>query len=541
MGILRGPGSRSILLAASLVFSAAAHAVCTGPPAMTAQLHAHPTAENAVQLGSWFASHKQFDCAVVTFRDAIKTNPQSAQLYYLEGLALVGEGKTTEAIPAMQASIRAQADVIKPHLLLAYLYDKQDHPDEAAEQWKLALKIDPKNEQALEGLSGQLLAQHDFVSVVGLLSNAPRTEKLAINLSQAFGMLGHLDEANAVLTEALKSSPDSVPLASAMTVVLVNQLHYQEAVNAMQHAVEKNPGSMEAKVQLFRVLVLTNRINQARPMGPKLLAERPHDSEVLYLNGIVERITGDTAASKAHLEEAVALDPTFFNSHYNLGKVLVIRGEWQEAKEQLEKALELGAIEPEVHYELAMALRGLGDREGSIAESKKYQDLRKIEEDGLQASMAASNGDKELAAGNVPEAISNYREASDDVPDNALYKYKLAIALHRSGDLAGERAQLEAAVKLNPALAGAQKQLGYLLARSGDSAGSIEHFQMAVKAAPGWVEAWVNLAAEMAEAGQFADARKAVAMALRIDPGNADAKELSDQLARDPSAQQPNP
>jgi tetratricopeptide (TPR) repeat protein len=207
----------------------------------------------------------------------------------------------------------------------------------------------------------------------------------------------------------------------------------------------------------------------------------------------------------------------------------------------LEKALELGAIEPEVHYELAMALRGLGDREGSMAESKKYQDLRKIEEDGLQASMAASNGDKELAVGNVKEAIGNYREALDDVPGNASYRYKLAIALHRSGDMEGERAQLEEAVKLNPALAGAQKQLGYLLARSGDSAGSIEHFEMAVKAAPAWVEAWINLAGEMAEAGQFADARKAVAMALRLDPDNPQAKELSDQLARDPSAHQATP
>jgi len=541
MGSLRGPVSRWISLAASVGFASTAQAACTGPQAMTAKLRAHPTIENAVELGNWFAGHKLFECAVATFRDAIKANPQSAQLYYLEGLALVGEGKPDEAVPALQSSTRLQADVIKPHLILAYIYDKQAQHDAAMEEWKLALKIDPRNEQALEGLSGDLLAGRDFVSVIGLLRNAPRTEKLSINLAQAYGVLNHLDEAGAVLTEALKASPDSVPLATAMTVVLVNQLHYQEAVNLLQHVVEKNPGNMEAKVQLFRVLVLTNRINQARPMGPKLLAERPHDPEVLYLNGVVERIVGDAAQSKAHLEEAVSLDPNFFNSQYNLGKVLVILREWKEAKEHLEKALELGAIEPEVHYELAMALRGVGDREGADVEIKKYQDLRKVEEDDLAGAMSAANGDKELAAGNVSEAIRNYRAALDSVPGNASYKYKLAIALHRSGDLKGERAELEGAVKLNPALAGAQKQLGYLLARCGDSAGSIEHFEMAVKAAPAWVEAWINLAGEMAEAGQFADARKAVAMALRLDPDNPQAKELSDQLARDPSAQQATP
>jgi predicted TPR repeat methyltransferase len=96
-------------------------------------------------------------------------------------------------------------------------------------------------------------------------------------------------------------------------------------------------------------------------------------------------------------------------------------------------------------------------------------------------------------------------------------------------------------VKLDPKLAGAQRQLGYLLARSGDAAASIEHFQMAVQDAPGWVDAWINLSGELAEAGQFAEARHAVEMALRLDPANAQAQKLSDQLARDPSAQQANP
>jgi predicted TPR repeat methyltransferase len=64
---------------------------------------------------------------------------------------------------------------------------------------------------------------------------------------------------------------------------------------------------------------------------------------------------------------------------------------------------------------------------------------------------------------------------------------------------------------------------------------------MAVQDAPAWVDAWINLSGELAEAGQFAEARNAVQMALRLDPSNALARKLSDQLARDPSAQQANP
>jgi Flp pilus assembly protein TadD len=291
-------------------------------------------------------------------------------------------------------------------------------------------------------------------------------------------------------------------------------------------------------VELFRVLVLTNHIDLARPIGPKLLAERPRDSEVLYLNGIVERSVGDYPQAKTHLEAAVAIDPSFFNSRYNLGMVLVFLHEWKEAAEQLEKAVALGATEPQVHFELAKALRGLGENDRALEEMKQYQQLKKAEEASLEAAEAAAQGDKDLDAGKVAEAIAHYREAAEGQPDNGFYKFKLAVALHQSGDGAGERAQLEAAIKLKPDLAGAQEQLGYLLSRSGDAEGAIEHFRLAVRATPAWVEAWINLAGELAETGKFAEARDAVATALRLDPGNAEAHELSDQLARDPAAQQ---
>jgi tetratricopeptide (TPR) repeat protein len=541
MGIQRRRSTQWILLAACMGFTGTAHAACTGPQAITAKVHAHPTTENAILLGSWFASHHQFECAVVTFRGAIKANPGSAQLYYLEGLALVGWGHTAEALPALQESIRLESDVVKPHLMLAGLYDQAAQRDKAEEQWKQALGIDPHSVPALEGLSADLLARQDYMDVIGLLRDAPRTERLAINLSKALGMLNYLDDANKVLTEALKLSPGSIPLASAMTVVLVKQLRYQEAINLLQQTVQKNPGNQEAEVQLFRLLVLTNHIDLARPIGPKLLAQRPHDSEVLYLNGIVERSIGDYALAKSHLEAAVAIDPDFFNSRYNLGMVLVFLHEWKEAAEQLEKAIALGATQAETHFELAEALRGLGENDRALEEMKQYQGLKKAEEAGLEAATGAAQGDTDLAAGKVTEAIAHYREAAEGQPDNANYKFKLAIALHKAGDTDAERAQLEEAVKLEPDLAGAQEQLGYLLSRSGDAEGAIEHFRMAVQATPAWVEAWINLAGELAEDGHFAEARDAVATALRLDPANAEARELSDQLARDPAAQQAHP
>jgi Flp pilus assembly protein TadD len=287
--------------------------------------------------------------------------------------------------------------------------------------------------------------------------------------------------------------------------------------------------------------VLTNHINQARPLGPKLLAVRPKDPEVLYLNGIVQRSVGDYAQAKTLLEQAVQIDPNFFNSRYNLGMVLVFLHEWQEAKDQLEKAIALGAPQSEVHFELAKALRGLGDTDRATEEMKKYQQMKKDDEAELEASEAAAQGDKDLDDGKINEALGHYHDAADGQPSNANYRYKLAIAMNRAGDATDEREQLEQAVKLDPKLAGAQNALGYLLSRGGDVDGAVQHFKMAVESAPGWTDAWINLAAELAVGSHFAEARQAVSKALELDPGNAQAKELSAQLAKDPAAHQEHP
>ncbi|HKD59433.1 MAG TPA: tetratricopeptide repeat protein [Terracidiphilus sp.] len=541
MAVRRGAWSAGFVLTGVLVSSASAYAVCNGPQPLVTRLKAHPTTDNAVVLGSWYASRKQFDCAISTFQTALKGDPKSAQLHYLVGLAYVDSNRNAEALPNLQRAVELDPQVIKPHMVLAYLLDQSGKHAEAEQQWRASLAIDPKSTMALEGLSADMLAREDFQGVILLLRDAQLTEKLSINLAQALGRLNYINEAHQVLERALNASPNSVPLASAMTVVLVKQQRYQEAINLLQHAVDANPGNQEAPVQLFRVLVLTNHINQARPMGPKLLELHPKDPEVLYLNGIVYRSVGDYANAKEVLEKAVAIDGNFFNSRYNLGMVLVFLKEWQEARENLEKAIELGAPEPQVHFELAKALRGLGDNDAALKEMQAYQKLKKEEEAGMEASNAAIQGDKALTDGKVQEALAHYREAAEGEPNNASYKYKLSQALHESGDVEGERGQLEQAVKLDPKLAAAQVELGYLLSRSGDTIGAIEHFRLAVDAAPGWVDAWINLAAQLAVGGQYADARKAVATALKLDPENAQAKRLSDRLAEDPAAQQARP
>ena len=147
-----------------------------GPPSLVAKLKAHPTTDNAVLLGSWFASHKQFDCAVSNVsRGAAKTDPNSAQLHYLAGLAFFDSNRNAEALPELQKAVQLDPQVIKPHELLAIVLDQTGKRQEAEQQWHEALAIDPKSTIALEGLSQDLLDRNAYIDVVGAAAcRAPR-------------------------------------------------------------------------------------------------------------------------------------------------------------------------------------------------------------------------------------------------------------------------------------------------------------------------------------------------------------------------------
>jgi tetratricopeptide (TPR) repeat protein len=527
----------AVLLAVFPAAPFAAQAACAGPPELTARLKAHPTTENAIALGNWFAARQQYACAAETFHAGLAKDANSAQLHYFYALALVAEKRVPEAIPELQESMHLQPAALPPHLLLASLYSHSDKYTEAAQEWQKALAIDPKNEQALDGLSGVLMSQSDFTGAAALLYPAPRTEKLAIRLAQALGLMNYLDQADAVLVEAMKANPNSAALARARAVVLVQQRKKDDAIALLQKTVAAHPNDFDAAVDLYQLLVLTNHFDQASPMTARLMAARPHDRDVLYLTGILERSAGNYEQAKKYLAESVAIDPEFFNSRYNLGLAEVMMREWQPAKENLEKAIALGTLEPQAHFELAKALNALGEHDRAQEELKKYQDAKRKEETTVEASMAAAEGSKALDEGRLNEAIASYRQAIEVAPDSGYYHYQLSLVMHKSGDLNAERKELEEAVRLDPRLPGAQHALGYLLAHQGDAEGAVEHFRMAVEASPRWTEAWVNLAGELAVSAHFAEARQAVARALEIDPQNAQARRLSEMLARDPNAQ----
>ena len=442
--------------------------------------------------------------------------------------AAAGAGADCTAPAAIEARLHAHAGAEDYGNLGAWFAQERQYSC-AAEAFRSALKIKPDSRSALDGLAKSLNANGDYTSVISLLRPVHLDEPLTLDLALAYAKTDRLDDASEILTRALETTPSSLPLTNALVTVEVNQGRLEEAAKLAGKFAQQHPSNLGAQKLYLRALVLNDETALARPMGIKLLARAPHDFEVLYQNGILEREAHEYAAARGHLEQAVALDPSQPGPHFNLGLVLAKVQDAAGAKQQLQEAIALGDTNPQVHFALGGVLHTLGDPQAA-EEFKLYQQALQANDLHQIATERSAQAAAELAKGDTKNAVALYREAVEASPQDAVLRYQLALALDRMGDTAAEDTALEQAVKIDPTLALAQNQLGYLASQTGDSPSAERYYRLAVEAAPEYTNAWVNLAATLGMEDRFPEALQAVDKALQLDPHNTSAQQLRQAL-----------
>ena len=281
------------------------------------------------------------------------------------------------------------------------------------------------------------------------------------------------------------------------------------------------PSDIEAQRIYLSMLVFNAEYQTAVPLARKLLARAPHDADFLYLNGVLERTTGDFAAARTHLEESAKLDPNHYSTRYNLGYTLEQLQEYAGAKVQLQKAIELDPTEPESHFELAKVLRKLGETDAAQQQLVLYQKQVKDKSDHTIAAQKSTQAAEAMRAGDKQKAAALYREAIAALPDNAGLPYQLALVLNDLNDTEGERTALEQAVRIDPNFALAQYQLGILDSRNGNLAAPSSSSDWLSKRLPAMCRRGLLSPPHWPRSRAFQDALQAVDSALKIDPNNS--------------------
>jgi Flp pilus assembly protein TadD len=116
-------------------------------------------------------------------------------------------------------------------------------------------------------------------------------------------------------------------------------------------------------------------INGARASFEVAIQKNPKQADAHYYLGLVLDQTGDKAGAEKEFREALSVQPDLEEAQINLAAVLVEGGKADEAATIMKKAIAKNPKNPALHINLGMALSGKGDVEGANKEFEEASRL----------------------------------------------------------------------------------------------------------------------------------------------------------------------
>lgn len=391
----------------------------------------------------------EVDEAASRLEQVLRVRP-SAPAHYLLGTILLQRAQFDRA----QAELLAALDLDATHALarehLAALHLATARPDRAAQQARIALRLDPGN---------------------------PRVRTI---LARALGQLGQPDEARSVLRELTLEPPGSGVSPWLAAVEAYRSLGARdEAVELLLALLDETPGQPDA-IRLLHAL--DPEAADARLADS--IRTRPDSAELYELRAELRladpnRTSQGLARAEADLNRAVELDPSRAAAHLLLGQLYERRGRTEDAIASYQRAAAADGSFAEPLFRLG----NLYERSSRNAEAiASYEKVLELDDDhplamnnlawllateldpgpDLDRALALARGARKLRPDdpNVTDtlgwvlhrrddssaAIPLFQEALRQLPEGpgrAAVRYHLALSYERSGDRDNAMAQLE--------------------------------------------------------------------------------------------------
>ena len=414
-------------------------------------------------------------------------------LLYLEGLPLAGDMPGRLIVDAFEPAVlreRPPAEVKSYELVGARLEHAGD-----AEADPVAMHEMMANLRALGYVGGSEEGAHQETGAVA--EGAPRTPETQYffhrNLAVLYIKQGRLTDAEAELQAANDRKPQGKTY-EMLSQVRASQGRYADAVAALEDGWGKVPDLMDPSSLLW---IVELDLLSGNPAAAKGASEKwsPRMSPAVRaaVDGRLSDATGDVPGAMAAYRRALDGDPLLVRIAERLHEIDASQGQPL-------------AIEPFLMQTLA-----------SNPKVDAYWDLA---------------GQIALARGDAAEAVTRFRRANAQQPDDGLYLGHLASALAAAGSPQEARTTLAWADRFPPREADAWMALGSAWDRLGEPERALRAFSSAKAAGLRGPGADIGAALALARAGRKTEARSILAAAAEKFPQSRAVSDLRDRLGR---------
>jgi len=401
---------------------------------------------------------------------------------------------------------------------LAILHIVQERPEEAIDELRKVLDVEPLHPGAAIELARLLLAKRDYAEAATTLE-AQTDEKVENAPGRLRSKAHHLkalilfrqnkgEDALAQLTLALKYDSGNIDAHLALAQYYDRRRQYPQALSQYENLSSIGKDDAETLIGIIKAQVGMAKLKEAEANIEKGAKRFKEDARFPYYAGQLHERRYRKAEAKRSYEAAQALDPKFLRPTVRLAKLLAAEGKWTAAQTKIESVLFDNPDSPVLRNGLGEVLFGQGDPARAEAEFRKAIELdpdlydarfnlarvlretRRIREALDEFLALESTGVDsielhfELAQtyqilGRLGEAIEKYNEVLTIDERTPKYHFRAGTAYYDKGDYDRGRQYFQEALRLEPKLHEAHFYIGLTHLKQNNYEEAVKRFQVA--------------------------------------------------------------
>jgi len=417
-------------------------------------------------LAKGYLANQQVPEGFWELRETVRLDPDNLDAReQLAQLLLIG-GDPDESL--LQAEELIERGGERGHLHRANALDRLERPDEAYEEYELAIAAMPGDATPV-ALYAQTLARH-----------------------------GEREKAEVYFRKLVEMAPTVSSYTALGAFLAQDRTRDEEAEATFLKATELAEGEdqIRAHQNVASFYFQRDRFDDATAYLEKVIPTVEHPVELIYLLARLNVAQGDTERADALIEEATQVDPTDPVPYLTLSGHLGRKGDVEGALAAAEKALEIAPDFADAKLRVAEILVDVGYSTGDQEKIERGQQMvQEVLDSGTPSASALMVKAKiDLAQQNVDEAIEGLRAALEIDPNNPQAHFVLGTALSVKGEGPAARTELARALEIDPGILEARRILARVHASLGEHEYAVEEARRYLAAKPDSTQTRILLA-----------------------------------------------
>jgi tetratricopeptide (TPR) repeat protein len=340
--------------------------VAHGLPVLQAIVVGAPKSANAhYALAHAAMGYKRYALAEQEARTALALDPRSDEPLVLLARALVAQGKVEEALPLIQARVKAAGDDVSLDLAYAALLSEAKHEEESKQEFESVLKAHPGNADALYTLGLMLLQQKDLSAARDYFNRLLKTGRRSDDASYFLGSIAETEKFYPDALDWYRRVDDGDRWLAAQAGIgrsLIKSGAGAAAGEYFDSLVADDPqGAVDLRLAEGQVFTDVGQPRRALEVYDDALRSVPDNQDLLYARALLLEQDGDANAAENDLVAILRRAPDDVDALNALGYTLTLHTtRYREAQSYIQRALTLQPDDPAIMDSMGWVEHRLG-------------------------------------------------------------------------------------------------------------------------------------------------------------------------------------